>query len=204
MDLYKLPTNKERALILREAFYFTGKKCLRGHLSVRYASSGNCMQCIEEKRGVVFSNRRNNKLMRSPENQQLAIAAWEKGESIFTAKNACVHGHYERFITTNNCVQCDKLITQVNKDSKKWARFKKIYNLQKEEFFALLVKQDNKCAICLIELNNKNQHIDHCHATNKVRGILCSRCNQGLGLFSENKEKLQNAIKYLERHNVSA
>jgi len=59
--------------------------------------------------------------------------------------------------------------------------------------------QNNSCKICLSELNldSKDAHIDHCHTTNKVRGILCRNCNLALGLMKDNVISLENAIKYL-------
>lgn len=51
------------------------------------------------------------------------------------------------------------------------------------------------CLIC----GSKNMiHIDHCHKTNKFRGLLCSKCNTGLGMFDENINKMENAIKYIK------
>jgi hypothetical protein len=43
-------------------------------------------------------------------------------------------------------------------------------------------------------------HIDHCHITGKIRGLLCHLCNRGIGLFRERSDLLQAAIKYLESH----
>jgi hypothetical protein len=40
--------------------------------------------------------------------------------------------------------------------------------------------------------------IDHCHITGKVRGLLCSKCNKALGLFSDNLNTLEQALKYLK------
>lgn len=54
------------------------------------------------------------------------------------------------------------------------------------------------CKICSVEI--KQFHIDHCHRTNKFRGLLCSNCNSGLGLFNDSIEKLRSAIKYLKNH----
>ena len=53
------------------------------------------------------------------------------------------------------------------------------------------------CQICGLW---KKLHVDHNHATQYFRGMLCRECNLGLGLFSENIVSLQNAVAYLERH----
>jgi len=42
--------------------------------------------------------------------------------------------------------------------------------------------------------------IDHCHSTNKVRGVLCNNCNTALGLVGDNISTLTNAVKYLQKH----
>ncbi len=53
------------------------------------------------------------------------------------------------------------------------------------------------CEICNIILDKKD--IDHCHETGKVRGVLCPRCNKALGLFSDNLNVMEKAIKYLKK-----
>ena len=58
--------------------------------------------------------------------------------------------------------------------------------------------QNNKCLICGNEQDGKDLAIDHCHTTNKVRGLLCNSCNLGLGCFKDNLDILASAIKYLE------
>lgn len=40
--------------------------------------------------------------------------------------------------------------------------------------------------------------IDHCHATKKIRGMLCGRCNTGIGIFAEDVDRLESAARYLE------
>lgn len=60
--------------------------------------------------------------------------------------------------------------------------------------------QNNKCAICSIDfrtLPKKSIHADHCHITNKPRGILCQNCNSGLGHFFDSIPSLKGAIEYL-------
>jgi hypothetical protein len=70
------------------------------------------------------------------------------------------------------------------------------YNITIEEAQALYSTKE--CGICNRSIsNNKNKCIDHCHSTGKVRGILCTQCNSGLGMFKDNEEFLSNAIKWL-------
>lgn len=69
------------------------------------------------------------------------------------------------------------------------------YGLTSESFESLLKEQDDKCAICSTHL--VSPQIDHCHSTGKVRGILCRKCNMGLGLFHDDVGSLQRAIAYL-------
>ena len=81
-------------------------------------------------------------------------------------------------------------------------RFKfrlKMYGITEEEFILILKKQKNKCPICGEEYR-KGFHIDHCHKTSKVRGILCGRCNSVLGFSRDSMEILKRAIKYLKKN----
>jgi 5-methylcytosine-specific restriction endonuclease McrA len=71
------------------------------------------------------------------------------------------------------------------------------YGISREDFFLMLEKQNYQCTLCLTPID-KSSHIDHCHTTNKVRGILCARCNKGLGHFKDNIVVLKRAIQYLE------
>lgn len=64
-------------------------------------------------------------------------------------------------------------------------------------------KQNGRCAICeQIETQKVGDttcmlSVDHCHTTGKVRGLLCHKCNKALGLFDDNLDYLNSAIKYL-------
>jgi hypothetical protein len=69
-----------------------------------------------------------------------------------------------------------------------------------------LIEQKYSCAICKISASELDRElsVDHDHATDKVRGLLCSPCNIGLGIFQDNIEFLQEAIKYLKKHRDAA
>lgn len=82
--------------------------------------------------------------------------------------------------------------------SRRW-RLKTDFNLSLEEFDERLKSQDYSCKICSrTNFTGYNWHVDHCHDTNQVRGILCSKCNQALGLFDDSINSLERAKEYLE------
>jgi len=73
------------------------------------------------------------------------------------------------------------------------------YGITVVEYERLLRKQDGACAICRREcMSGKRLSVDHCHRTGKVRGLLCSKCNTGLGLFDDMIAVLRKAIVYLQ------
>jgi hypothetical protein len=90
-----------------------------------------------------------------------------------------------------------ELNPESSKDSSLWTRRKLFYGITKEEFFNLLEEQNYLCAICKIDIN-KSAHVDHCHSSKKIRGLLCSNCNKGLGMFKDNIKFLESAIQYLK------
>lgn len=71
------------------------------------------------------------------------------------------------------------------------------YGISSIEFDNLMKKQNNQCVICFNILDN-SAHIDHCHKSGKVRGLLCHNCNVGLGFFKDSIESLTAAITYLK------
>ena len=70
------------------------------------------------------------------------------------------------------------------------------YKIKPEDYYAMLSNQGGKCAICG-ETPEKDLYIDHDHSTGRVRGLLCVRCNTGIGWFRDNPVYLHNAEKYL-------
>ena len=75
------------------------------------------------------------------------------------------------------------------------------YGMNKLDQQKMLLEQENKCKICtkVINLNNKyaGAYIDHCHKTNKVRGILCFTCNTTVGLVENNNLPISRLTQYL-------
>jgi hypothetical protein len=86
------------------------------------------------------------------------------------------------------------------------------YGLTEEEYNDRLTQQNNVCAVCgnpetrragrtVKTIGNKLMlHVDHNHTTGVVRGLLCSSCNQALGLLGDNPNRIRSLLSYLEKH----
>jgi hypothetical protein len=82
------------------------------------------------------------------------------------------------------------------------SRKQHLYNITQEQYNELFYKQNGNCAIC-----GKNQSelkkvlsVDHNHITGKVRGLLCSKCNFGIGNLNDDINMLTQAIIYLKNN----
>jgi len=67
------------------------------------------------------------------------------------------------------------------------------YGLTLEQYDAIV---SGPCAICGCKPDKP--HLDHCHRTGRMRGVLCRKCNLGLGMFKDDVETLKAAVRYLE------
>lgn len=86
-----------------------------------------------------------------------------------------------------------------HKIQSKKAKLKKEYGMTPEQYSTLFELHGACCHICKTHRNNlkKDLAVDHCHITGKIRGLLCDKCNHGLGNFKDNLELLQEAQRYL-------
>lgn len=81
------------------------------------------------------------------------------------------------------------------------------YGITKEQYLEMSAAQNDKCACCgrpesatTPSGKVKALCVDHCHKTNVVRGLLCSNCNSGLGMFKDDPAIILSAAAYLERN----
>jgi hypothetical protein len=78
-------------------------------------------------------------------------------------------------------------------------QYRKLYGITKDQYDAMLAEQGGRCLLCFgINADGRRLSVDHNHKTGKVRGLLCSQCNTGIGLFRDNPELLRMAIQYIE------
>lgn len=89
---------------------------------------------------------------------------------------------------------------------------RKDHGIGVDEVERLENEQDGCCAICRLperDIHNvtrkvKNLAVDHDHKTGLIRGLLCAKCNRGLGMFLDNPTLLRAAADYVERHGGAA
>lgn len=78
---------------------------------------------------------------------------------------------------------------------------KRNYKISLETYFEILKIQGGGCAICGIKPKDRRLHIDHNHKTDTIRGILCGKCNQAIGLLDENLNLFDKAKNYIKNNN---
>lgn len=87
-------------------------------------------------------------------------------------------------------------------------RLRKVFGLSLDQYMQMLADQDHKCDICRTEIRPVSAQkdraltacVDHDHSTNKVRGLLCNKCNQGIGMLGDSADTVERAAAYLRRH----
>ena len=106
----------------------------------------------------------------------------------------------EKTATTEDKAKYAKEWRKANPDKAKASDLKKKYGITLDTYNNIRKAQNYSCAICgkHEDAEYQNLAVDHCHATGKVRGLLCSVCNRSLGNFKDSILILKKAIQYLE------
>ena len=108
-------------------------------------------------------------------------------------KDPSIKDGYERV-----CKSCRALEYATDPKKKVSARrrwLKSAYGIDMAQYDQMNEAQEGKCAIC--DSPESVLHVDHCHTTGKVRGLLCNDCNTAIGLLKESPEVLSRAISYV-------
>lgn len=95
------------------------------------------------------------------------------------------------------------------KEYQRTTNLKKNFGLSIADYEKMAAAQNNTCAICLTPETFVHKAkgqvarlaVDHCHATGKIRKLLCAKCNKALGLFEDNPELMEHAANYIRSHN---
>jgi len=80
-------------------------------------------------------------------------------------------------------------------------KLKVAYGITESDYYSMFNAQGRACAICRISPDRPaGLHVDHDHATGRVRGLLCNSCNTAIGLLRDDVGRMKSAIQYIERN----
>ncbi|HVM10694.1 MAG TPA: endonuclease VII domain-containing protein [Acidimicrobiales bacterium] len=135
-----------------------------------------CKSCTAEKRKARYQANREREIAR--------VKRWQQANP-------------ERVRAAQRRVKSDPGYKRRERD----AYLRRKYGISIDEYEATLAAQGGVCAICKRgPTQNISLHVDHDHASGRARGLLCFRCNNALGDFADDYERLEAASAYLEAH----
>lgn len=192
----------------------------QGKLSVRLDS--DCKLCVAEARKQAEARARENSASRkrrreNPELMKAWLARRRAKYKPVVAEKECskcktvkpASAFYRKLINNDGLhSQCRSCVFAVSHEyyrtiephrAGRWksaSQLKNRYGITLDEYEWLASAQDNKCLIC----GDKDVllHVDHCHNSGRIRGLLCRHCNIALGLLRENKAAATEMVRYIE------
>jgi len=152
-----------------------------------------CTKCKEEKLLDCFYNHPDGKFgkdSKCKECQKRVFKEYQKKNKEYFAR------HSQEYRDRNG---------NTYKERARNSKYKMTYGITVEDYNTMFKEQEGKCLICKGTdsfSRSKHLHVDHCHKTGKVRGLLCNKCNQGIGAFNDNIKLLEVAITYLNNNKM--
>jgi hypothetical protein len=106
---------------------------------------------------------------------------------------------------------CNRAMDPAKKSMRRLVyRLRGVYSMSLEQYKALYDAAGGKCQVCAVEIapehsagaiqDGVKRNVDHDHDTGRIRGLLCPRCNRGLGYLGDDLTNYVRAARYLERH----
>jgi hypothetical protein len=94
---------------------------------------------------------------------------------------------------------------ETNSEMRRETMLKSKYNITIEQYQLMWEEQEGLCAACGEAMPTKDDRgyfppVDHDHETNKIRGIVHTKCNRGIGLFNDSPDRMRKVADYLERN----
>jgi hypothetical protein len=134
-----------------------------------------------------------------------------QGSYVKTATKTCAHCLRQYVVSKSGFgVLRQRWCTECRGPNGEGTRLLKAYNMSWPEHEAMMLAQHNRCAIAICnadllelkQLQPRLVHVDHDHVTERVRGIVCHRCNQRLAVLDD-QAWVKSATAYLEQHSLS-
>lgn len=109
---------------------------------------------------------------------------------------------------SGNCLPCKKVYdreyrkkhaARLREYGRDWS-LRRRHGLTREQWHEMLVAQAGRCGICAEPFRPEWQaiHVDHCHETGRLRGLLCAGCNKALGRFGDSLDGVMRVVDYLK------
>lgn len=156
------------------------------HPDRKWEGNGLCRQCYGHDHYV-----RNKERISLAAKKRYHSYGKEEWETYYT-KNR------ERILTRQKEYRVKNRAEINRKQNLNWSKYK--YGISLEAVGDMLAFQHNKCAGCQRDFTDDLYScVDHCHKTNKFRGMLCDPCNKSLGILLDNIETLRNLANYVEK-----
>lgn len=162
-----LPSDRDTARSVGSTFFYTGKPCKHGHVAKRRTDRNCCVECVRLASYKYKQTHKANETRLARIAQLKSTGEWERATASRTLK------HY--------------------------------YGITLAEYEILFAAQNKVCAICQQaetsvdrKLNRPRRlAVDHCHKTNKIRGLLCLACNTAIGKLKDNPQLIERAAAYV-------
>ena len=172
VDFTLLPPDRKTAKEVGSLYFFTGKPCGRGHISRRTTLRDTCMECVRIAAAKYKDSEKGKKNRAARIERMRAAGTWLDD-------------------VRNRTLKCE-------------------YGIGIAEYEQMFQAQKGLCAICLKpeSVIDKKRNavrrlaVDHCHTTNKIRGLLCYGCNVSIGKMNDDPEVLERAAQYIRNEGV--
>ena len=148
-----------------------------------------CRECVAEYSAAHYRRRR--AAIGKPVREKVAVPAGHK--LCRQCGEVKPHSEWHR-----NATASDGLATRCKACKAVQGRqghLKRAYGITEADRQGLVASQGGVCCICLAALP---EHVDHCHETGRVRGVLCFNCNSAIGKLGDDPDAVRRAAAYLE------
>ena len=161
-----------------------------------------CSKCGEEKESFYKDKNAAGGIRSSCRDCDIKKSSnWNKNNSIGHTL------HQKRWREDNRQASRDQRNNYVKNSplSVKSTNLKSSYGISLDQYNEMLIKQDYKCAICEKHVSSLKRDlcVDHCHDSLKIRGLLCSTCNTGIGMLGDKSPTVIRAVEYLKKSEES-
>lgn len=165
---------------------YQGNPCRNGHDGTRYKRTDECLEC----------KRSHHRQWKSSQNGMKYNRDWARKKYVPSDRICLTPEQIKDRRKEREKIAKSKPEYQIKRRETSWRHhLKERYGITSEQYQDMA---KDGCQICGCFGNSKKRlHVDHCHSTGKVRGVLCDPCNRGLGCFRDDISKIEKAISYL-------